>query len=87
MSRIVFWVALFVLIGFAVRAKLRAAARRAEERMAPPHAYSPPAGPAAGAIENMTRCAHCGLHFPASEAVHADGLDYCSSAHVRLPPP
>jgi len=35
----------------------------------------------------MTTCAHCGLHFPASEAVRADGLDYCSPAHVRLPPP
>ena len=85
MSRIVFWVALFILVGFAVRAKLRAAARRADERMTPPPASA--AAPAAGAIENMTRCAHCGLHFPVSEAVHADGRDYCSPAHVRLPPP
>jgi uncharacterized protein len=33
----------------------------------------------------MAQCAHCGVHFPASEAVRADGLDYCSPAHVRLP--
>ena len=33
----------------------------------------------------MTSCAHCGLYFPASEAVRADGLDYCCPAHVRLP--
>jgi uncharacterized protein len=82
MSRIVFWVALFILIGFALRAKLRSAARRAEERMAPPRASASPTV----AIEDMTRCAHCGLHFPASEAVRADGLDYCSPGHVRLPP-
>ena len=38
------------------------------------------------AAEDMVSCAHCGLHFPASEAVHADGHDYCSPGHVRLPP-
>jgi len=86
MSRLLFWIALIILIGFAVRAKLRAAVRRSEERMAQqPGARQ--AEPQPGMqIENMTRCAHCGLHFPASEAVHADGLDYCSPGHVRLPP-
>ncbi len=84
MSRLLFWIALIALIGFAVRAKLRAAIRRHEEST-PPRPSSP--APAPGMqIENMTRCAHCGLHFPASEAVRADGLDYCSPAHVRLPP-
>lgn len=82
MSRLLFWIALIILIGFAVRAKLRGAARRHDERM-PPRPSSPPPGTQ---IENMTRCAHCGLHFPASEAVSADGLDYCSPGHVRLPP-
>ena len=81
MSRLLFWIGLIVLIGFAVRAKLRAAVRRSEERM-PPRPSAPPGAQ----IENMTRCAHCGLHFPASEAVSADGLDYCSPGHVRLPP-
>lgn len=83
MSRLLFWIALIVLIGFAVRAKLRAAARRHDERMPPPRPSAPPPGMQ---IESMTRCAHCGLHFPASEAVRADGLDYCSPGHVRLPP-
>jgi uncharacterized protein len=31
--------------------------------------------------ESMQRCAHCGVHFPASEAVMADGGVYCSAAH------
>lgn len=29
----------------------------------------------------MQRCTHCGVHFPASEAVMADGGVYCSVAH------
>lgn len=82
MSRIVFWVALAVLVWFAIRAKLRANARRSQAHVPPrQESAAPPV-----AIENMTSCAYCGLHFPSSEAVHADGRDYCSPAHVRLPP-
>jgi uncharacterized protein len=80
MMRALFWIALIVLVVFAIRSKLRGAATRQP-------------GPAArerkegeGEVEAMACCAHCGLHFPASEAVRADGLDYCSPAHVRLPP-
>lgn len=77
MTRILFWIALIVLIVMAVRAKLRAMTPKE------PEAQRPAREPAQ--VESMTRCAHCGLHFPASEAVHSDGLDYCSPAHVRLP--
>lgn len=78
MSRIVFWVILIVVVGFAIRAKLRDAARRAEQHVPPPR----PRTHNAAVIENMTSCAHCGLHFPASEAVRVEGQDYCSAAHA-----
>jgi len=78
MSRAVFWILLALLIYFALRAKLRAAARKQQMHVPP---RQPQAAPPA-AIENMTSCAECGLHFPASEALHADGRDYCSPAHV-----
>ncbi|NML63550.1 hypothetical protein HHL21_21155 [Massilia sp. RP-1-19] len=77
MTRILFWIALIVLIVMAVRAKLRA--------MTPKEPDAPRAEREPAQVESMTRCAHCGVHFPASEAVRADGLDYCSPAHVRLP--
>lgn len=75
--RILFWIALAVLVYFAVRSKLRAGqvrhdAQRGERAL--------------GETEPMVSCAHCGTFVPASEAVRADGLDYCSPAHVRLPP-
>ena len=78
MSRIVFWVVLIVVIGFAIRAKLKAAIRRAETHVPPPR----PAAHSTAVIENMTSCAHCGLHFPASEAVRVEDQDYCSPAHA-----
>ena len=81
MMRLLFWLALAVLVVMAIRSKLRGSAIK-------PPASSPRAGrqePEPAAIESMACCAHCGVHFPASEAVRADGLDYCSPAHVRLP--
>lgn len=77
MSRLLFWLALAVLVVMAIRSKLRASGIK------PPSASRPQ--PPAPAVESMACCAHCGVYFPASEAVRADGLDYCSPAHVRLP--
>lgn len=38
--------------------------------------------PKAGkAPENMQRCAHCGVYFPLSEAVHEQALTFCSEQH------
>ncbi|HEX7642234.1 MAG TPA: PP0621 family protein [Burkholderiaceae bacterium] len=35
--------------------------------------------------EAMVQCAHCGVHFPASEALAgADGAVYCSTEHRQL---
>jgi uncharacterized protein len=78
MSRIVFWIALAILIVFAVRSKLRSMS-------APPPDQARQPDPKLGEGEPMACCAHCHVYFPASEAVRADGLDYCSPAHVRLP--
>ncbi len=76
MTRLLFWIALIVLVVMAVRSKARGMLRQQQ----------PPAAKPEPAVESMACCAHCGVHFPASEAVRADGLDYCSPAHVRLPP-
>ena len=76
--RILFWIALALVVYFVVRSKLRAMALRQQD--ADRH------NKALGEGEPMASCAHCHVYFPVSEAVHADGQDYCSPAHVRLPP-
>ncbi len=83
MSRILFWIALIALVVMAVRSKLRAAVRRSQMEA---QQQQRPAQPQPAEIEAMAQCAHCGVYFPSSEAVRADGLDYCSPGHVRLPP-
>lgn len=40
---------------------------------------------ASSPVEEMVACAHCGLHFPASEAVtDYTGTVFCSDDHRRL---
>ena len=80
-SRILFWIALAVLVYFAVRSKLRSSGFFSASSAGKPSAKS-----AAGQIEAMACCAHCHVYFPISESLRADGEDYCSQAHVRLPP-
>jgi uncharacterized protein len=88
MTRLLFWIALAILVVMAVRSKLRAAMARAQ---GPDTGPAPaPAGAAAkarGRVEDksepMLCCAHCGVYFPSSEAVRADGRDYCGTAHAR----
>lgn len=79
MTKLLFWIALVILVVLAIRHKLHQASR-------PPAAGRAQPGPSTAEPEKMAQCAHCGLHFPASEAVSADGLDYCCPAHVRQPP-
>ena len=79
MLRALFWIALFLLVAFAIRSKLRSMTPKDGGPLHPRE----PAGPDG---EAMACCAHCHVYFPAGESVQAGGRDYCSSAHVRLPP-
>lgn len=38
----------------------------------------------APAVEDMARCAHCGVHFPLSEGFRSSGRIFCSSEHLEL---
>ncbi|SHG35949.1 PP0621 family protein [Massilia sp. CF038] len=84
MMRLLFWIALGILVVFAIRSKLRGSLPRQSGPGAPRDVQGEGEGEG-GQGERMVSCAHCHLYFPASEAVRADGLDYCSPAHVRLP--
>jgi uncharacterized protein len=94
MTRLLFWIALIILVVMAVRTKLRAMLNAQTQAPGPAH------GPAQGATqdgdsargayrrvedesERMSCCAQCGVYFPSSEAVTVDGRDYCSPAHAH----
>lgn len=32
-------------------------------------------------VDDMVRCAQCGVHLPKGESVQLDGRDFCSAAH------
>lgn len=85
MMRILFWIALIVLVIAAIRSKIRGKLRE----MTPPPGH-PGAGPQAHShpireLGATIECAHCHVYFPESEAVTADGRAYCSTEHAHLP--
>ena len=97
MSRLLFWIALAVLVVAAIRSKLRQAAQRhqqmsqpdPQEQLHPQSGRTQAARARAQAVadaETMLCCAHCGVYFPASENVPAGGRDYCSAAHSPRAP-
>jgi uncharacterized protein len=43
-----------------------------------------PSSAPAAKPQQMLRCAHCGLHLPASDVVTDGSLAYCSESHRRL---
>lgn len=44
-----------------------------------------PSSPSRGrAVEDMVRCAHCGIHVPRSESLSSGERYYCSEEHRRL---
>jgi len=71
--------ALWVLVALAIviwlsRGKKIASGKKAAEAARPPAA--------ADGIEPIVRCAHCGVHIPASESVvTASGTVFCSEEH------
>lgn len=92
MSRIIFWLALVFLVIFAIRSKIREAQKRHQQQFRQPQPQQPAPTPqararaqAANDAEVMLQCAHCGIFYPASETVQANGRDYCSAAHAALP--
>jgi uncharacterized protein len=87
MTRLLFWIALIILVVMAVRNKLRGVL---EPRQPGPQAGGRhPGGQGAARArvrdesERMSCCAQCGLYFPSSEAVAAAGREYCCAAHAH----
>jgi uncharacterized protein len=72
----VLWIAIWLW-----RKNRREEMRDAMRERAAKAAQPPPATPV-GPPQAMVRCAHCGLHLPASDAIAGpDGAVYCSPAH------
>ena len=87
MTRILFWLALALLVYFAIRSKLKQSQRRQQEevlRQQQQQQQQAAAQRQVVASEEMLCCAQCGVYFPASENVPANGRDYCSPAHAPL---
>ena len=68
-------IAVIAVVLWMVTGKARAAAGRARKQ-----ADRPVERP----VQDMVRCAHCGVFLPEAESVEARGARFCSREHERL---
>jgi uncharacterized protein len=68
MSRLLFLLAVIVVVFLLLRAYRRQAPKQQD---------------VAAQAEEMVRCAKCGVHLPKSESILSGGNYYCSDAHRR----
>ena len=85
MGKILSWV-LMALVGYLAWRLVGVIQRKAEAARRARQGDAGAAEPGQGARkairdERIVPCAHCGVHFPASEAVEEGGRFYCSAAH------
>lgn len=78
MSRLIF----FLLLGLGV-VWLLSAYRKKQQGENKPGAGEDFSAKASTQGEDMVRCAQCGVHLPAQEAIFASGKYYCCDAHRR----
>jgi len=71
-GRLLLWLVLGLLAWWMLRPR---------KAVPPPRAGAHAPTSAGAAPEAMVDCAHCGLHFPASEAVRDGARLFCCSAH------
>lgn len=70
-----FKILLLIAIGFVVLGVIRAYQRSLNKPTAPPR------GPV---VEDMVKCAHCGVNLPRSEAIYSGGDFFCTPEHRQL---
>lgn len=66
---------LLIVVGFFVWALIRAYQRSLNK---------PPISTREQGVENMVKCAHCGVNMPRSEAIYSDGEFFCTTEHKQL---
>mgnify|MGYP001401769651 CR=1 FL=1 len=67
MSRLIFLIAIVVVIYLLVRSYRKSISQQDK--------------PAAKVVEDMVRCAHCGVHLPKGEGIVVGGDYFCSAEH------
>ena len=70
-----FKILLLIAIGFGVMALIRSYQRTLDN----------PSKPARkDFVEDMVKCAHCGVNLPRSEAIYSGGQFFCTPEHQKL---
>ena len=70
-----FKILLLIAIGFVVLAVIRTYQRSLNKPSTPAREQT---------VEDMVKCAHCGVNLPRSEAIYSGGEFFCTPEHQQL---
>ena len=70
-----FKILLLIAIGFVVLAVIRTYQRSLNKPSTPARDQT---------VEDMVKCAHCGVNLPRSEAIYSGGEFFCTPEHQQL---
>ena len=70
-----FKILLLIAIGFVVLAVIRTYQRSLNKPSTPARDQT---------VEDMVKCAHCGVNLPRSEAIYSGGDFFCTPEHQQL---
>ena len=70
-----FKILLLIAIGFVVLAVIRTYQRSLNKPSTPARDQT---------VEDMVKCAHCGVNLPRSEAIYSSGEFFCTPEHQQL---
>ena len=70
-----FKILLLIAIGFVVLAVIRTYQRSLNKPSTPARDQT---------VEDMVKCAHCGVNLPRSEAIYSGGEFFCTPEHKQL---
>lgn len=84
MGKLLFWIAVILVVLFVVRLINHQKSRAAKSADPASSNKNPSQPPGLGKAEEMVRCAHCGVYLPRSEALMKEGHLWCSQEHASL---
>jgi uncharacterized protein len=71
----VFKILLLIAIAYVAWSLVRTYQRSLDKPSAPPGKQT---------VEDMVKCAHCGVNLPRSEAIYSGGHFFCTPEHQKL---
>lgn len=81
MGKLAFFLIIAVLVYWIIKARLSEKTNEAEDSQTEDEQTDDDNNGTPKSLEDMVRCAHCGVHLPRSESITSQGKFFCCDEH------